>query len=55
MDIFHLISSKVIIVSTVRSTPEYVNTDNQYKLGFLANPKVTEELLADLLLNFLFC
>merc|ERR1712226_146199 len=30
---------KVIIVSTVRSTPEYVNTDNQYKLGFLANPK----------------
>ena len=30
---------KVIIVSTVRSTPEYVNTDNQYRLGFLANPK----------------
>ena len=30
---------KVIIVSTVRSTPEYVNTDTQYKLGFLSNPK----------------
>jgi len=30
---------RVIIVSTVRSNPEYVNTDNQYKLGFLANPK----------------
>ena len=30
---------KVIIVSTVRSTHQYVNTDNQYKLGFLANPK----------------
>ena len=30
---------RVIIISTVRSTPEYVNTDNQFKLGFLANPK----------------
>lgn len=30
---------KVIIVSTVRSSPEYVSTDNQYKLGFLKNPK----------------
>jgi len=30
---------RVIIVSTVRSSPEYVTTDNQYKLGFLANPK----------------
>ena len=29
----------MIIVSTVRSTPEYVNTDTQYKLGFLSNPK----------------
>ena len=23
----------------MRSTPEYVNTDNRYRLGFLANPK----------------
>ena len=30
---------RVIIVSTVRSSPEYVYTDNQYKLGFLKNPK----------------
>ena len=30
---------RVIIVSTVRSSPEYVSTDNQYKLGFLKNPK----------------
>jgi len=30
---------KVIIVSTVRSTPEYVHTDSQYRLGFLSNPK----------------
>ena len=30
---------RVIIVSTVRSSPEYVHTDNQYKLGFLKNPK----------------
>ena len=30
---------RVIIVSTVRSSPEYVTTDSQYKLGFLANPK----------------
>jgi len=30
---------RVIIVSTVRSSPEYVNTDSQYRLGFLANPK----------------
>ena len=30
---------RVIIVSTVRSTPQYVNTDKQYKLGFLQNPK----------------
>jgi len=30
---------RVIIVSTVRSSPEYVTTDNQYKLGFLSNPK----------------
>ena len=26
-------------MSTVRSTAEYVNTDTQYKLGFLSNPK----------------
>ena len=26
-------------MSTVRSNPEYVHTDNQYKLGFLKNPK----------------
>ena len=30
---------RIIIVSTVRSTPQYVNTDKQYKLGFLQNPK----------------
>ena len=30
---------RIIIVSTVRSNPEYVHTDNQYKLGFLKNPK----------------
>ena len=30
---------RVIIVSTVRSSPEYVSTDNQYKLGFLKNSK----------------
>merc|ERR1719150_1679174 len=30
---------RVIIVSTVRSTPQYVLTDKQYKLGFLQNPK----------------
>ena len=30
---------RVIIVSTVRSNPQYVYTDNQYKLGFLKNPK----------------
>ena len=30
---------RVITVSTVRSSPEYVTTDSQYKLGFLANPK----------------
>ena len=30
---------KVIIVSTVRSSPEYVSMDSQYKLGFLFNSK----------------
>ena len=30
---------RVIIVSTVRSEPKYVQTDNQFKLGFLKNPK----------------
>lgn len=30
---------KVIIVSTVRSSPQYLTTDNQYRLGFLSNPK----------------
>jgi len=30
---------KVIILSTVRSSPEYVHIDNQYRLGFLADPK----------------
>ena len=29
----------MIIVSTVRSTAEYVNLDSQYKLGFLSNAK----------------
>lgn len=30
---------RVVIVSTVRSNPEYVTLDSQYKLGFLTNPK----------------
>ena len=30
---------RVIILSTVRSSPQYVHTDQQYKLGFLKNPK----------------
>ena len=30
---------RVIILSTVRSSPQYVLTDQQYKLGFLKNPK----------------
>merc|ERR1711910_220161 len=30
---------KVIILSTVRSSPEYVNIDTQYRLGFLADSK----------------
>ena len=30
---------KVIIVSTVRSLPEYVSMDSQNKLGFLFNSK----------------
>ena len=30
---------RIIIVSTVRSSPEYVNIDSQYRLGFLRNPK----------------
>ena len=29
----------VMIVSTVRSSPQYLATDGIYKLGFLANPK----------------
>ena len=29
----------VIIISTVRSSPDYINTDDQAGLGFLANPK----------------
>ena len=30
---------RVVVVSTVRSSPEYLATDFQHKLGFLANPK----------------
>ena len=30
---------RIIILSTVRSSPQYVLTDQQYKLGFLQNPK----------------
>ena len=29
----------IIIVSTVRSKPEYLSIDVQFKLGFLRNPK----------------
>jgi superfamily I DNA and/or RNA helicase len=29
----------VIIISCVRSSPEYVKMDEQFKLGFLRNPK----------------
>lgn len=32
---------KIIIVSTVRSNPEYLSLDMDFKLGFLKNPKVT--------------
>ena len=31
---------KIIIVSTVRSDPEYLSLDMDFKLGFLKNPKV---------------
>jgi len=30
----------VIIISTVRSSQEYLQLDAQFKLGFLKNPKV---------------
>jgi helicase MOV-10 len=30
---------RVIIISTVRSSVEYINFDNKHKLGFVANPK----------------
>ena len=30
---------RVIIVSTVRSEPKYLDQDNQYKPGFIKNPK----------------
>lgn len=32
---------KVIIISTVRSSPEYLEKDDEFKLGFLANKKVS--------------
>ena len=31
---------KVIIISTVRSSDEFLQLDAQHKLGFLNNPKV---------------
>ena len=31
---------RVIIISTVRSSQEYLQLDAQFKLGFLKNPKV---------------
>ena len=30
---------KVVILSTVRSSPEYVSLDQTHRLGFLADPK----------------
>ncbi len=33
--------SRVIIISTVRSSQEYLPLDSHFKLGFLRNPKVT--------------
>eukprot|EP00092_Neocalanus_flemingeri_P029315 GFUD01031827.1.p2 GENE.GFUD01031827.1~~GFUD01031827.1.p2 ORF type:complete len:163 (+),score=57.21 GFUD01031827.1:407-895(+) len=30
---------RIIILSTVRSTPKYLNIDSQYRLGFLADSK----------------
>ena len=35
----------VVIISTVRSSPEYLQNDKNYKIGFLSNPKVTRLLL----------
>lgn len=35
----------VIIVSTVRSSPEYLSLDMNFKLGFLKNPKVSVKFL----------
>lgn len=32
---------RVIIISTVRSTIEYLQIDARFKLGFLKNPKVS--------------
>lgn len=37
---------KVIIISTVRSSEEFLQLDAQYNLGFLQNPKVSG-LIAD--------
>lgn len=31
---------KVILISTVRSTRDYVKFDEEFSLGFLTNPKV---------------
>ena len=31
---------RVIIISTVRSNPEFLTLDKEYNLGFLDNPKV---------------
>ena len=30
----------VIIISTVRSNPDYLSLDQEFRLGFLSNPKV---------------
>ena len=32
---------RVIIISTVRSNPDFLTLDTEYRIGFLDNPKVT--------------
>jgi hypothetical protein len=35
--------NRIIIVSTVRSNPSYLSTDNKYGIGFLQNDKVSRQ------------
>ena len=43
---------RVIIISTVRSSQEYLQLDAQFKLGFLKNPKVCLLLKEKIKLHF---